>query len=234
MILKRIILIFVLMMSCYSYSQDKGIIKFLVDVDNGYFEIVINDTIFLKRYKDSLPVGNYTAKIWSPGYVITETEFKIEKDKTTETYVPMAKSNGRIQYEYDYTDYRMQFHKSLTIPVTTTLVTSLATGWFMMRSFDLKKVVGSDVELYSKSSVTSEIAEIKLRIDENNRKYNRNRISYYVTGGLSTIYLVGTICSYINFKKDYTEPVLNSESPFKDRFSFRVNPFSANFTYTFG
>ena len=177
MILKRIILSFVLLMSCYSFSQDKGVIKFLVDVDNGYFEIVINDTIFLKRYKDTLPVGNYTAKIWSPGYVINETDFVIEKDKTTETYVPMAKSNGRIQYESDYIDYRMQFHKSLTIPVTATLITSLATGWFMMRSFDLKKDVGADVELYSKSSVTSEIAEIKLRIDENNRKYNRNRIS---------------------------------------------------------
>ncbi len=216
------------------YGQDTGIVKFLVDVDNGYFEIVMNDTIYLKRYKDTLPVGNYSAKIWSPGYVLTETNFTIEKDKVTEQYVEMAKSNERLSFEKDYGEYRMNFHKRLTIPATATLVTSLTTAYFMMRAFDLKKSIVADMDLYSATSSTSEITDLKLRIDNSNKRYNRNRFGYYISGGLSALLLGGTIYSYVNFKRNYTEPVLNSESPFKDRFSFSPTFYGGRLTFTFG
>ncbi len=211
------------------YGQDQGVVKFLVDVDNGYFEIEINDTMLLKRYKDTLPVGAYEAKIWSPGYVVTPVSFVIEKGKTTELYVEMAKNNDFIAYEENYQVYRNQFHKNYTAPLTLTLLSALTTGGFMVRSYALKKSITNDIGLYYLTPLTSEIDQINMRIAANNKKYNFNRTAFYVNGGLTLAFLGGTIWSIRHFNQNYTEPVFFKESPFKEKYSFQINPFGCSF-----
>jgi hypothetical protein len=210
-------------------AQDQGIVKFLVDVDNGYFEIELNDTFLLKRYKDTLSVGEYDAKIWSPGYVVTPISFIIEKDKTTELYVQMAKNNDFIQYEEDYRLYRNQFHKNYTAPISLTLISAITTGAFMVRSYSLKKSITNDIDLYYKTPLTSEIDLIKTRIEATNKKYNFNRSAFYINGGLSLVLLGGSIWSILHFNQNYKEPVYSKDSPFKDKYSLQITPFGCSF-----
>lgn len=222
-------LLFFLFSTAVVVGQDKGIVKFLVDVDNGYFEIELNDSLLLKRYKDTLPVGKYNAKVWSPGYVVTNVSFSIEKDKTTELYVQMAKNNDFIDYENNYQVYRNQFHKNYTVPISASLLSAITTGAFMVRSYSLKKKLSEDIDQYYKSPITAEIEEIKARITANNRKYNVNRTGFYVNGGITLALIGGTVWSIRKFNKNYTEPVYNKESPFKDKYSFQINPFGCSF-----
>src|SRR5688500_4260958 len=68
-------------------AQNKGEVKFLVDNQNGYFEILVDDTLLIKRYKDSLTAGVHKAQIWSFGYDVKDVEFTVAADTTTEVYV---------------------------------------------------------------------------------------------------------------------------------------------------
>ncbi len=212
----------------YSQGDNMGTVRFFVNVDNGYFEIEINDTMLLRRYKDTLPAGNYKAKVWSPGYVLNRIEFTVVAGQTTEKHVNMVKNNNYMEYENDYKAYRMQFHKQFTAPLSLTLASAITSGVFMVNAYNSKKRVTADVELYHLSSVTSEIGDIKLRISENNRKYNRQRTAFYINTGFTCLFLGGTIWSYMNFNKNYTEPDYSKDSPFKDKFSLNLTPYGCS------
>jgi|GEM_PF-2661493 len=226
-----ILLILAINQHSTSLAQDQGVVKFLVDVDNGYFEIEINDSMLLKRYKDTLPVGEYKAKIWSPGYVVTPVSFTIEKDKTTELYVVMAKNNDYLAYEENYSAYRNQFHKNYTAPLSLTLVSTITTGAFMARAYSLRKRIYTDIEAYYNSPITSELDEITLRIEDANKKYNFNRNAFYINGGITLALIGGTIWSIKRFNQNYIEPVFNKESPFKEKYSFQINPFECKLVF---
>lgn len=229
--LKGFIILIGLALSCSSvFSQGKGVVRFLVDVDNGYFEIEINDTMLLKRYKDTLPAGTYNAKVWSPGYVTNNITFTVVEGKTVEKYVEMAKTNDYLDYELNYKDYRNQFHKQFTAPLSLSLASTLVTGVFMVRAYTFKNKIQTDIDSYHLSSTTTEIDAIKLRIADNNKRYNRQRTLYYIGSGVSVLCIGGTIWSYLNFKKNYTEPVYFKESPFKDKYSFNITPYGCSLT----
>lgn len=197
--------------------------KFFVEVDNGYFEILINDNFYLKNFQTKLPPGKHSAKIWSPGYITNEVTFEVTENQVTEVHVPMAHSNERIEFENEYKVYRMNFHKSLTLPGTVTLAGVLTTGTFMTLAFDRKRKLLDLVDSYHAAPTYSEVLDYKSQINSNNQKFNRYRIGYYVAGGISVGALITTIYTYSRFKKNSTEPVLKATSPFADRFSF--NPF---------
>lgn len=229
--LKLLIIISLLTLSGqkgFSQNNERGVIRFFVNVDNGYFEIEINDTMLLRRYKDTLPAGDYTAKVWSPGYVLNRIEFTIVPGKTVEKHVNMVKNNNFIKYELDYKAYRMQFHKQFTVPLSLSIASSVTSGVFMVNAYQNKKKVTADIELYNLSPVTEEIGEIKLRIAENNKKYNRQRTAFYLNSGVTFLLIGGTIWSYINFNKNYTEPDYTKDSPFKDKFSLNITPFGCS------
>ena len=215
-------------------AQDQGNAQFLVDVDNGYFEILVDDTIYLKIYKCTLPVGAHHAKIWSPGYITTEVNFEVKKDETTKTYVQMAISNNRQEFERQYKEYRMRFHKSLTLPLSITLATTLISGTFMLKAYDSKKKIYGNIDQYHKAPNYLEANSLSQSISENNRIYNRQRILFYSTLGLSAAALGTTIYTYTMFKRNNTEPKLNAESPFKDRFSLHINPFGGTLIWRLG
>lgn len=211
-------------------AQDKGIVKFLVEVDNGYFEILVNDTLNIPRFKDTLPVGDYKAKVWSPGYVLTNVDFSIRKDLTTEVHVKMPRTNDYIDYERDYRAYRLQFHKQFSAPLSLSIASGITAGALMINAYDRRKDIFNDIDLYQRATTTSEIDEIKQRIADNNKKYNRQRTGFYIFGGITAVCAVGTIFSLRNFNQNYTEPVFSKESPFKDRLSMNFTPYGGTLT----
>ena len=207
-------------LSSYSFAQEKGQVRFLVNVDNGYFEVVINDTLYLKKFKDSLPAGNYKAEIWSPGYVTENTEFTIESGKTTDVELTPVHNNNFTQYEYDYKEYRNKFHKSLTVPLSVTIASALYSGTVMLRMYNFRKATSEELTLYDLSSSSSEVVQIKERINMLNDKFTYNRSLFYTGSVLTTLFAGYTIVSYLRFKRRYKEPTYNQDSPFKDRFTF--------------
>jgi hypothetical protein len=215
-------------------AVDQGDVRFLVDVDNGYFEIVIDDTMYRKIYRTTLEVGHHKAKVWSPGYVSTIVEFDIKKNQVTDTYVKMAISNNRQEFEREYKAYRMQFHKSLTVPLSITLATALTSGAIMMSAYSLKQKIFEDIDLYFAAPTYEETIFYKDRIALNNTKYNRRRIIFYSGLGLTAAAVGTTIFTYTRFKKNTDEPRLISPSPFKDKFSWFVSPFGCSFKWRLG
>lgn len=233
-IVTLISLLFCLTLVQRTNAQDTGSVRFLVDVDNGYFEIVIDDTMYLKLYKANLPVGHHTARVWSPGYIITEVEFDIKKDEVNEKYVKMAISNERQDYEFAYKEYRSKFHKSLTLPLSITLGLGLTTGYFMMKSYDTRQLIYDDITLYHQAPTYSEVLFYKNRLENNNIKYNRLRGAFY-TSLVATSLMVGTtIYTYRKFKQNNTEPTYNKESPFKEKFSLQLSPFGGRLIFNVG
>lgn len=212
------------------FGQDMGQVRFLVDVDNGYFEVVINDTLYLKKFKDSLPEGNYTAEIWSPGYITERKEFTIKSGETTDVNVKPIHNNDYEQYEYDYKAYRNEFHKSLSLPLSLTLTSAIYSGTVMLRMYNFRKKTADELALYDLSISSSEITDIKTNIDGYNTKFKRNRIFFYSGSVITALFAAYTTYSYGKFRRNSTEPTYNQDSPFKDRFSFMPNP--TGFTMT--
>lgn len=212
------------------WAQGKGVVRFFVEVDNGYFEIEINDTMLLKRYKDTLPAGHYEAKVWSPGYVTAPISFDIVDGMTTEKHVKMSKNNDFLRYEEEYHDYRMKFHKHLTVPAAFSL-TSAVTSWvFMANAYEKRKAIFSDIDLYGKAASPQELEDIKAQVLQNNRQYNRYRTGFFIGTGI-TLGLVGTtIWSYRKFKRSYEEPTFNKKSPFDDKYSLNFTPYGCSFS----
>ena len=233
--MKKFFLAIILLTSTLSVSaQEMGQVRFLVDVDNGYFEVVINDTLYLKKFKDSLPPGNYTAEIWSPGYVTENKEFTIESGKTTDVEVTPVHNNDYVQYEYDYKEYRNEFHKSLTAPLALTLTSALYTGTVMLRMYNFRDQAIDELALYNLSISSTEIGTIKTNIDTYNSKFKRNRIFFYSGAFLTGALAVYSTYSFIKFKRNSTEPTYNKDSPFKDRFTFIPNPTGFTMQLRFG
>ncbi len=211
-----------------SMAENEGIVRFLVDVDNGYFEVLINDTLFLRRYKDTLPEGTYEAKVWSPGYVTNPIEFTIERGKVTDKFVNMVYTNDKQDFERKYKAYRLKFHKSFTVPASIALASSLFTGFSMMKAYDIRKKADIEIALYGQSPDASQVAQIKLNVADLNKKYNIYRTCFYVSSGLSVLMWVTTAITYQRFKNNNEEPTFNPSSPWRDKFSMTVTPFGCS------
>lgn len=202
-----------------------------MDNENGYFEILVDDTLLIKRYKDSLEVGYHKAQIWSYGYDAKEVEFTVKADTITEVYVKLDRSIAYRAYEESYSTYRLKFHKAVTIPISISLAFSLTSGAFALNAYDLHKKVLIDINNYSQTTVPDEIAMFKLRVEENNRKYNINRTGFYITGGLALAGIGTSIYTAIKFKRSNTEPTYSKVSPFDNKVSiqFTGNGFALQF-----
>lgn len=211
-------------------AEGEGIVKFQVDVDNGYFEVLINDTLWLQQYRDTLPAGRYEAKVWSPGYMIYPIDFEITEGEVTEKLVSMVYSNEKQKFESDYKKYRMDFHKSFTLPASLSLGITLWTGYHMIRSYDLRKKGLLEIERYDETVISNEIDVIKANVSDINRRYNLNRSMYYVGSGLTVGAWLTSVYLYKRFKKNNKEPVFTPQSPWKDRFSMSITPFGCGMT----
>lgn len=215
-------------------AQEKAPVKFLVDNDNGYFEILLDKTQLLKLFKDTLTVGRHTAEIWSYGYEVKEIEFTVFPDTVNEVYVKLDRSAPYLAYAESYKTYRMQFHKMVTLPVSATLACGIASGAFLLNGSDLKKSIELDIMSYQLSSDVDEIEAYKIAIDENNRKYSICRAGYYTFGGLMLLGIGTSIYTGIKFRNNYQEPVYSKESPFASRTGLRFSPSGIGFTYRIG
>jgi hypothetical protein len=200
-----------------SMAQNKEAVKFLVDNENGYFEILLDDSLLIKRYKDSLTVGQHKAQVWSYGYDTKEIEFAVEPGKTNEVYVKLDRSAAFGAYESSYAVYRLKFHKAVTIPISTSLALSLTSGAFMINAYNLRKTILVDINNYSQTTIPDEIALIKNRVEENNRKYNFSRTGFYITGGLALAGIGTSIYTAIKFRRSNSAPTYSKESPFSDK-----------------
>lgn len=203
-----------------AFSQDKSLVKFIVDNENGYFEVLLDDTTLIKQYKDSLTVGEHKALVWSYGYDAQSVSFTVLPNQDNEVYVKLYRSDAYQAYTSSYHDYRMQFHKAVTLPVSLTLLAGITSGTFMLKAYELKKKITVDMENYYSTPFPDEIAAYKASVESNTKKYDRNRYGYYATGAI-TFFGIG-VSTYLGlrFKHNHIEPTYSKVSPFSDRTSF--------------
>jgi hypothetical protein len=207
------------------FAQQSGVIKFQVDNANGYFEILVNDTLVIRQYKDTLPVGTYNAQAWSYGYDVKDFSFTILPDTAVSVYVKLDRSTVYQAYEQSYHNYRMDFHKSVTLPVSATLALGITSTVFMMKAYDLRTQVTTSISSYYNSPVTSEIAQIKEDVARLNSKYNTMRTGFYIGAGLTSLGVLTSIYTCNRFKQTSTEPTYSKQSPFAGKMSLNFTPY---------
>lgn len=228
------ILVAIFLVTGNSFAQNKGVVKFQIENDNGYFEVLVNDTLLIKKYQDSLPEGNYSAQVWSYGYDIKDVDFKVKKDSVTLVYLKLDRSTAYQAYDQSYHNYRVKFHKSNTLPFSVSLGLVITSGAFMIRGYDLLKQIKIDITSYSQTPVPSEIELLKVAVAENNRKYNLARTSFYVSSGLAVLSIATTIYTSIKFKNNNAEPTYSKLSPFNDKVTLQFNGNGAAIIFKIG
>ena len=207
------------------HAQETGVIRFQVDNENGYFEILLNDTLVIKQYRDTLPVGTYEAKAWSPGYEVKDFRFTISANESTDAYVKLDRSTAYQAYSQSYKSYRMKFHKAVTLPVSASLAVGITGTIFMIKAYDLQKEIKLNMDAYYQSSNTLEIENIKASINADNNRYNRMRTGFYVCAGLTGLGVITTVYTGLRFRNNVAEPVYSKQSPFADKMSLQFNPY---------
>ena len=78
-------------------------------------------------------------------------------------------------------------------------------------------MVKLDIEAYDITSNSEEIDELKIRVAENNRKYNGLRTGFYITTGCTVLGIATSIYTGIKFKRNNEEPTYSKQSPFLNR-----------------
>jgi len=230
----RVLLFNFCLLSFHAAGQNKGVVKFQIENDNGYFEVLVNDTLLIKKYQDSLPEGNYTAQVWSQGYDVKDADFTIKKDSVTLVYLKLDRSTAYAAYNQSYRNYRIKFHKSVTVPVCVSLGFAITGGVFMIRAFDLQKRINLDIANYSQTPNPTEIDLLKIAVAENNKKYNLMRTGFYVSTGLALLSIATTIYTSIKFKNNIEEPTYSKLSPFNDKMTLQFNGNGAAIIFRIG
>jgi len=104
----------------------------------------------------------------------------------------------------------------------------------MMKSFDTRQLIYDDITLYHQSPTYTDVLKYKYRIEDNNKKYNRQRGAFYTSLITTSLMLGTTIYTYRKFKQNNTEPTYNKESPFKEKFSLQISPLGGRLIYKVG
>jgi hypothetical protein len=101
-------------------------------------------------------------------------------------------------------------------------------------AYDLKKKINTGIFNYSQTSNPSEIAAYKLEVQENNAKYNRMRVGFYIGSGLTILSIATTVYSGIRFSRTNPEPTYSKVSPFNKKVSLEFNSNGAAILFKFG
>lgn len=219
---KRFFFILLYFLSLSSAISQTGIVKFGVEVDNGYFEILINDTLLLKRYKDTLPAGNYTAKVWSPTYETKEIEFNVVEGQSQNLHVKMRKTDAYLEYFSNRLtwDRKKQIQVNNPIIITSLFAVSTITFQRFIVHFNNKMV-----DMYSEYGAQKEVFKLKnykRNFTALETNYNRFRSYFYGSLALTSVSAVTGFFTIRNFRKKYKgkRPYYKDASPWQNRVSF--------------
>jgi hypothetical protein len=228
---KYLTLISCFFLSTISFSQDKGVIRFAVDVDNGYFEILLNDTLLIKQYRDTLPIGHYDGVVWSSGYEAKEISFDVGPGENGMLHVKMKHNQAFFDNIQESISYDKKRHLFKHVPVAVIflgLATSAVTTHFLRKSRD-----ALDLEALKYGSIGSlwAIRQYKANFITQEKGYNRLRTLFY--GGIivSATTFVGAIFTFRYFNKNIHYSNLRENSPWNDKFSLNFGPNNFHLTY---
>lgn len=221
-----------LLFSLTCHAQN-GIIKFMIEQENGYFEVLINDTLLLKTYKDTLPVGKYRAQIWSKGYEIMDTSFIIKENIET---IHFQKLKRTSEY-YSQIKERVLRNKKKTIYVRPSIFLSVATATtaivFGASASNQLKSINLFIEDYKKLKSLAQVQIFKSELLNMQNRFNKTRSIFYTSLTLSGLFTGMAIYGNHLLNKRYPYKELNFKpSPFVDKISFNcgINSFSLTFS----
>lgn len=206
-----------------SFSQT-GIIKFAVDVDNGYFEILINDTLLLKQYKDTLPAGDYSAVVWSPTYVAQEIDFKVTEGMDAMLHVKMVRSDEYLTYAKSQAVFYKKKQSLVKRPAIISSMLTIGTAtsfiWLMQKDKQRQELLLN----YDNMKEVLKLNNYKDEYETVENHYNLARTFFYVGTGLTLASIITSVFTIRNFNQKFkhNRPVYSDGSPWQDRFSINV------------
>ena len=226
---KPFLLFLLLSLSLYSHSQKTGIIRFAIEVDNGYFEIFLNDTLLEKRYKDTLPVGHYEGTIWSPTYKTKDISFDILEGDNGKFHTKLEHNEAYyedIKASINYDKKRNLYKRLPVFLIVTGLITSGVVYPFLSKSRD---IIDDRISRYSELSLPSYIRNFKTSFIQYENQYNTRRAIFYSGIGISCSAFVASFFSFRYFNRNFSYSNLKETSPWADRFSFYFTGSSTGF-----
>lgn len=225
---KIVFLSSLLSLSLSCFSQKKGIVRFAIEVDNGYFEILLNDTLLVKSYKDTLPVGHYNGVVWSPSYEAKVIEFDVIPGDNSPFYLKLEHNEAHYNNELVSKNYdrkrRLYRHTPVYLSVGGLLTSGVVLPFLRKSSKDLEE----QVLLYDYLKAPHLIRNYKADFIPLEKKYNLQRTLFYAGIGVSCASIVTAVFTFRYFNSHFRYSNLKEESPWHDRFSmnFGLNTFN--------
>lgn len=211
-----------LLTSASANCQEKGIIRFAVEVDNGYFEILVNDTLLIKSYKDTLPYGEYQAVVWSPTYEPRSISFIVNAPDNETVHIKMKRKQSYLSSIQSENTLQTKRKVMLHLPVTLSVCSFVGAGvsWVFLNKN--RKILQEELPKYGTIQSVIDLREYKENFAKAERNYNTSRAIFYsgiAIGAASTIF---SIWSSRYLKKNFKRTQYKDHSPWHDRFSWRI------------
>lgn len=224
----KYITILLFLFSLTSYCQT-GTIKFVIEQDNGHFEILVNDTLLLKTYKDTLPVGTYTAKIWSPSYKQLDTSFIIKKNIETICFHQLKRTENYYNEVKNMVLRNKKKSVYVRLPIFLSVVAATSTIIYSASASKQLKATNLFIQDYPKLESLAQVQVFKSELLGMQNRFNKTRTRLYTSLTLSGLFAGVTIYGNHLLNKRYPYKRLNLKpSPFIDKMSFNysINSFS--------
>ncbi|MFD1551978.1 hypothetical protein DNU06_01235 [Putridiphycobacter roseus] len=230
--MKLFMFFLLLFMSATSSAQVTGRVRYLIDQSNGYFEVLLNDKLITRTYRDTLDVGVYKAKIWSPGYKMVDTSFIIKENIETIVFIKMKLSKefySRSRSNVLRNKKRTTFFR---LPMAVSLGGFVSTAYFSAKAIKVNKDVDLFIQDYNKKSNQGAVLNFKEELLLMQNSYNLNRKRLYtglIVGGIGAgISMVGL--RYLNKKYPF-KALFEEDSPFANKLSICYNINSINISF---
>jgi len=199
-------------------------VKFYLNREITYFEIKVNDSVYINPWEIHLSKGSYKGEIWSPYFNKREIEFLITNDTIlNKQFISLNRTNDYIEFSAELKKYNDFKRKAVVKPTLLAMLVVPVTGVQIIRTNKVYKKLHQLDEIYSTSSSPAKIHSIKQDYEYLEGVYNRRLFGSVILSCAtlaSTIYLTYSI----NKIKKKTEPKLLPQiSPFTGE---EINSFS--------
>ena len=231
--LTSLFLLFWLFYGINSNAQT-GQIKFAVEVDNGYFEILLNDTLLLKKYKDTLPVGFYEATVWSPSYLPKDFKFEINEGDNKSLYLKLDRNPDYIDFVRKDVEWDKKRNRLARLPVGLTVTSGIFTIVSHQFLAHQHRKLNENLAEYRAANGVFQLQLYKENFAPIEKNYNRLRTAFYSGVTVTSALAVMTVFTRWHFHKHYkyNVPSYQDHSPWHDRFTWHIGPQSVHLTYS--
>lgn len=236
MLKKSIVLLLLLQFMGYAFAQDLEKVRFGVDLDGEmrldkrYYEIRLNDTVYINASIVYLPEGTYQAEFWAPGYQLKTLTLDVSSDKANDFMVNMEKTEAYLSYIEEMPHYQHEIGKRKW-PIRASVLLLAATGVCV---FQTERLQANNIEVLRKYKLVRNAFQANLEknsVIKASNQFNQMRVGLYTACTLSLASIAFSTWYTIHLNRKNSKPTYNRTSPFSNQLSLNMSINQIKFTW---